>query len=271
MKETANIAEGIPATAGAVGMFSPAIAAAPIRTAATLAGGTIGGGAGRLIGETAGLSPENTQSLEDVGTLGGGMAGNTAPEHGSWLARATRNAETGKPRIPVIAGTDVRPIADAVLPTRTIEPPAQKIAAAREQMYNDLARARVNRGIQQDRLDRAGRLSAVSPATGEAIPEGRVLHLPEPNEPMPGEKPGTMYSVKRKTVLLPAAQRGKAGAADVLRDQGQPMIIIPKEAGYPGPRVERPTTARIAPPPAESITGRKQAPVARFTDEDEEE
>lgn len=63
-----------------------------------------------------------------------------------------------------------------------------------------------------------------------------VLHAPEPNPLAPGEKPGSMYSIPREE-LAAAAQRSKPGAIDVLRDLGRPMIVIPKEAGYPGPRI----------------------------------
>jgi len=158
MKETATIAEGVPAAAGALSLATPAIAANPLRTASALVGGTVGGGAGRLIGETAGLSPENTQSLEDVGTLGGGVVGGTAPENNSWLARLGRNEETGEVRGPAsLFGTDVRPVADAILPERRVSPPLTDILAERDTMYNTKGQAAIDRGKYYDaqQADRA--------------------------------------------------------------------------------------------------------------------
>jgi hypothetical protein len=73
--------------------------------------------------------------------------------------------------------------------------------------------------------------------TGAELPPLRpsgVLRIPEPREALPTDNPGTMYSVPRER-LPGLALQGVPGAADVLRNTGQP-IIYTVPAGYPGPR-----------------------------------
>ena len=66
-------------TSGKVGMIgtalAPAAIAAPAATIRGLAGGTLGAGAGTVIGSAAGMSPENIALLQDAGGIGGGAAG----------------------------------------------------------------------------------------------------------------------------------------------------------------------------------------------------
>lgn len=75
------------------------------------------------------------------------------------------------------------------------------------------------------------------PEGASKIAAPQVTVLPEPRQPMPGDRPGAMWSVGREDVLPGAAQRGTPGAGDVMRNIGQPIIYTPKEGiGYPGPR-----------------------------------
>lgn len=68
-----------------------------------------------------------------------------------------------------------------------------------------------------------------------AVPEGTSI-FPEPREPLPGDRPGAMWSVGREE-LPGAAARGTPGAVDVLRNLNRPIILTPKGGvGYPGPR-----------------------------------
>ena len=248
MEATAQIAEGVPAVSGAASLFTPGIAAQPLRTIGAMAGGTVGGGAGRLIGETAGLSPENTQSLQDVGTLGGGVAGGTASEPNSWLARASRNADTLQPRVVGGAhgtiGTAASSVADTLLPRRFMSEDAfeqehgSRVGDVETRRMGGSFGAQRNELASTERLRNIDAQSMAPPKIGAGSSQTSVLGqgvltLPEPNEAMPGEKPGSMYSVKRKTELLPAAQRGKAGAGDVLRDLGRPIIYVPRGTDYP--------------------------------------
>lgn len=71
-------------------------------------------------------------------------------------------------------------------------------------------------------------------AAARAKPSSGVLQVPEPNPLAPGEKPGTMYSVPRQK-LVQMALTGKPGAADVLRDLGKPMVVIPRGADIESP------------------------------------
>lgn len=74
-------------------------------------------------------------------------------------------------------------------------------------------------------------------AAASKIAAPQVTVLPEPRQPMPGDRPGAMWSVGREDVLPGAARRGTPGAGDVLRNIGEPIIYTPREGvGYPGPR-----------------------------------
>lgn len=109
----------------------------------------------------------------------------------------------------------------------------QKELAANERLKtmhgNDLMR----RGAEQEGLDaRTARAAQEEESIGTKI-------FPEPRNPLPGDKPGAMWSVGREDVLPEAAQRGAPGAGDVLRNIGKPIIYTPREGvGYPGPRPE---------------------------------
>lgn len=248
MRASANIAEGVPALAGSASLFTPGIAAAPLRTVGALIGSAFGGTAGRAIGETAGLSPENTQSLEDIGTLGGGFAGGTAPERNSWLARASRNAETGAPRIPSVLGTDVKPIADALLPKRTITPPIQEIASARNDMYNDLAERRVNRGTEQSRIDAANeaRIRDIEAARLKELGANERLKEQDARARMARKEPPEPEQIDD---VAEAIKQGRASRIPTT----MPRTVAP-------PRTTRGVTFEVARPETQAMVPRVAAP-----------
>lgn len=94
------------------------------------------------------------------------------------------------------------------------------------------------------REERAARIAArQKPYTPESKPvslgvqSSGVGVYPEPREPLPEDRPGVMYSVKRGTVLPESAERGAPGAVDVLKNIGKPSVLIPRGGvGYPEPR-----------------------------------
>jgi len=174
--------------------------------------GLIGSGAGGYLGGKAGadvggfLGPTGSLVGRTIGGLGGAVIG------GGLAASLGRNPTTM--RIKSLPFGIQRAIPEWMVPGGV---PEEEMAKG----------SFMNRGYK--------------PSGSLALPggseDGGVLQVPEPNAPANGEKPGTMYSVKRKSVLMPAAQRGKAGALEVLRDQGKPMIVLPRGSGdYPGPR-----------------------------------
>lgn len=76
-----------------------------------------------------------------------------------------------------------------------------------------------------------------------------VSVYPEPREPLPGDRPGAMWSVGREDVLPEAAKRSAPGAGDVLRNIGKPIIYTPREGiGYPGPRTSGEAVAPMQKP-----------------------
>ena len=147
-----------------------------------------------------------------------------------------------------------------------VEAARQKELADMERLKEQDAQSRMRRGAQQGRLDKAHeqRLADTEAArqrelaANERFKEQHAQSLmrrgadqesldtqaesigtkiyPEPREPLPGDRPGAMWSVGREDVLPGAAQRGTPGAGDVLRNIGEPIIYTPREGvGYPGP------------------------------------
>lgn len=90
----------------------------------------------------------------------------------------------------------------------------------------------------------------------EVAQKAPVSIFPEPRDPMPGDRPGAMWSVGRESILPESAGRGAPGAGDVLRNIGKPIIYTPREGiGYPGPRsITEGGSATTAPEPPPSIT-----------------
>src|ERR1035437_6906582 len=111
-------------TAGKVGMIGTAIApaaiAAPVATASGLVGGTVGAGAGNVIANAAGMSPENTALMQDAGGLAGGIGG---AKLGSMAIngpfQAVRNAAQGNPDAAALKGLNVS--AKSKVALRTIQ------------------------------------------------------------------------------------------------------------------------------------------------------
>lgn len=80
--------------------------------------------------------------------------------------------------------------------------------------------------------DAAPATKGTSPAPA-AAPD--ITVLPEPRQPFAGENPGYMASVPREELNSLATTR-KPGAGTQLQQLGKPILYIPNEAGYPGPR-----------------------------------
>lgn len=188
--------------------------------ARTAIGGTIGAGLGGEVGGRAGsaFGPTGREVGGAIGAVGGGLLG------GGLAGGLERNpatpleSERGLPgRIKSLPFGVQRFIPDWAVPK------GEEGSPTNPGWYSKIP-ARIPRG----------RIPSAGTETG-GLPED-VMHVPEPNPLAPGEKPGSMYSVPREE-LAAAAQRSKPGAIDVLRDLGRPMIVIPKEAGYPGPRI----------------------------------
>ena len=119
-----------------------------------------------------------------------------------------------------------------------IEDARQKELAANERLKtmhgNDLMR----RGADQEALDRQSPQSSIGEPIGK---RNGVNILPEPREVLPGDKPGAMWSLGREDTLPQAARRGAPGAADVMRNIGEPILLLPREGiGWSGPRVATP-------------------------------
>jgi len=65
-------------------------------------------------------------------------------------------------------------------------------------------------------------------------PHGVTL-IPEPRAPFSGENPNYMASVPREGLGKMALAR-KPGAGVQMQQLGEPVLYVPKEAGFPGPR-----------------------------------
>jgi hypothetical protein len=80
-----------------------------------------------------------------------------------------------------------------------------------------------------------------APPSAETAEAGRqasagssVAIVPEPRAQLPGDRPGSAWSLTRTEGLPEAAQRGQPGAADVLR-QIKPTLVIPRGADIDAP------------------------------------
>jgi hypothetical protein len=71
--------------------------------------------------------------------------------------------------------------------------------------------------------------------SGMGTTNAPVTFVPEPRAPFAGEEPNYMASVPRSS-LGKAAMSRKPGAGTQMQQLGQPIIYIPDEADYPGPR-----------------------------------
>lgn len=65
-----------------------------------------------------------------------------------------------------------------------------------------------------------------------------VAVVPEPRAPLPSDRPGSAWSLTRTKGLPEAAQRGQPGAADVLRQVGQPVVMTPRSGGFETPNMQ---------------------------------
>jgi GNAT superfamily N-acetyltransferase len=78
---------------------------------------------------------------------------------------------------------------------------------------------------------------AVAPPLG--TPENPDIVLaPEPAPTPAGVREGSAFSIPREQ-LPSLIQQGSAGAGEAYRSAGGKILYVPKEAGYPGPRVEQ--------------------------------
>lgn len=65
-----------------------------------------------------------------------------------------------------------------------------------------------------------------------------VAVVPEPRAPLPSDRPGSAWSLTRTKGLPEAALRGQPGAADVLRQVGQPVVMTPRSGGFDSPNMQ---------------------------------
>jgi hypothetical protein len=65
-----------------------------------------------------------------------------------------------------------------------------------------------------------------------------VAVVPEPRAPLPSDRPGSAWSLTRTKGLPEAALRGQPGAADVLRQVGQPVVMTPRSGGFESPNMQ---------------------------------
>ena len=65
-----------------------------------------------------------------------------------------------------------------------------------------------------------------------------VAVVPEPRAPLPSDRPGSAWSLTRTKGLPEAAQRGQPGAADVLRQVGQPVVMTSRGGDIESPNMQ---------------------------------
>ena len=228
--------------------------------------GDLGGGLVNTIGLEKSL--ESAPQIADRSAAGLNRIGapSSLPTVRPSIARAMRNPETGALKSGVrtgsrvagavgggltglIGGHEYGPIGGAIIGGRYAPDLVDFMTPKLSE--EDLTQGRIARGIRNQKIRQAVKTATtpevVPPEDATGLPTriatksepGGVIVAPEPRGIRAGEKPGSMYSVERSE-LLDAARRGKPGAIEVLRDLGNPMVIVPRNAGYPGARVGAP-------------------------------
>lgn len=94
------------------------------------------------------------------------------------------------------------------------------------------------------RLPKSLRGDPFSPHVEDVAEAGRqaeaasgVSVVPEPRATLPGDRPGSAWSLTRTEGLPEAAQRGQPGALDVMR-QLKPTIVTPRSGGFETPNMQ---------------------------------
>jgi hypothetical protein len=254
----AALAASLPALG--YGLFTaPAVTALGLIGGA--AGASIGSKAGGYIGEQVGAPTLG----EDVGGLVGGLAGGELGTRSpNTVARILRNpatpaqARAGLPGslkriLPGTfndwlsffvpkgeLGTVTRPGPYSAIPLRAPRgagdpflpyesPPGAPLPSA-DEFYENRAQDIMQRGKQQAALEKQG----ATTSTGQDVPYGSVVRVPEPNEALPPVNPKYMASVPRNRLAEMALSR-TPGAATQLQQLGNKVIYEPP-SGFPGPR-----------------------------------
>lgn len=252
---------------GAALPIIPSAIAAPGVTALALATGAGGSYLGSKIGEGGarafGASPYDAETIGDIGGgiggLVGGVFGPGAITSGKGAIGNVLRSPYGPLKPGVKAFSSIGKyfggpeIADALVPGRSPEiGPFSKVpnrlpASLRSDPFSPKTI------VPSPFANATPTSSIVGSAELPPVPQGNstpfplvqkagatpedVSVFPEPREPLPGDRPGAMWSIGRDE-LPGAAARGTPGAVDVLRNLNKPIILTPKGGvGYPGPRM----------------------------------
>jgi hypothetical protein len=217
-----------------------------------------------------GLSdPMNAAMLGIGGGFGGPKIPSLAPEPIPAGGTGLPEGMDIKPQLPEpdIAGAVKNRLA-SWLPTKmpkpefspiTESPSYPAIAAGRKAAMEDASNAIINRPGWTAKLPTRLSLGGESSlGLGSEGGTGRNVSLfPEPREPLPSDRPGSAWSVKRQSVLPDLAQRGQPGAGEVLQNiSKKPILYTPREGvGYNPPGAFEATQNRLAVTP-ETLQGR---------------
>jgi hypothetical protein len=234
---------------------------------------------GEQVGQTAGALAGPFVSGKSFARLpmGAGRLVASNEEYAAALAErklAQRNADLA---VGLRTSKPVDEVASAVrnrtanwLPTKL--PPPEVTPMTESPYYNDYAAAKSNAREEaaNNAMNRPGwtaplpaRVGGGTGIEGAGSGGGRngVGLFPEPREPLPQDRPGAMWSVKRQSTLPAAALRGAPGAGDVLRNLGKPVLFEPREGtGYGGPRQEYSSVGPEPQPPTGEIPAGNQTP-----------
>jgi hypothetical protein len=151
----------------------------------------------------------------------------------------------GVPGLGEIGGLLAGPsLADAILPKRPFDIPTKgaEVGAplpeagefyANKAKEMDAVRKQTEQAARQS--ERQAKTNSPEPAAAEGpgLPNAKVVKLPVPREPVPGENPGYMASIPRGR-LLDLGRQGRPGAGTQLQNIGKSVLYVPEE--YPGPR-----------------------------------
>lgn len=187
--------------------FANAAVAGSAKPLIPIARSLVGMAAGKYIGHEAGGLVGHPEAGGTIGGLAGGIAGG----FGKLPSKAA-----------LMESVFASPEAETLSPVGSPDNPA----------FHSKLPARLPASLRGDPFQ--PHLEPIEPtAPGVEAPTAKVMRLPIPREPLPGENPGSMASIPRAR-LLDLARQGRPGAADQLRNVGKTPLFVGES--YPAPR-----------------------------------
>lgn len=247
-------------------LLIPAAAAAPLATAVSLGAGMVGQQAGKSSAEALGASEDTANLVGDASALAAGYgASRVTPENIGSTVQSVKDSIGKVMRTePTVDTVPLKGNLDQPKKFSTLKPGIKAVASLGKLVGGpEVANAIVpehptkigpfKRIASGPIPDTSFPVRTVEPTgtSGTPVERNGVNLIPEPRNPVPSDRPGSMWSLRRSKELPDAARRGTPGAGEVLQNIGKPVIIIPRGADIESPKLSpKVEIANPEPPPA---------------------